>query len=311
MLATSLVSLHSAPGLSRGELDSASQGEPWLDGSDIAQDLESVKFTLGDLSLDDLSKLWSIFFQTPYRLSVGYAASVVLIEADIAAREPLPVRQGRADALPVRQPMITRVRAVGDGNAVVGVPARLEILGRNLRGPRTAVRFDNGDPRTVNSATDSTVVVSAEGLPAGVHGIQIVHEILIGDPPVPHRGVESAATAFVLRPDVRATFDPAGPGNPADAFVVTFAPPLGVRQRLSLLLNEYVDPLPTDRALRFYRLAPETAITEGAARVRFPRGEVASGTYVVRAQVDGAESPLDFHPGEQPPIPPTPRVIVP
>ena len=59
MLGTSLASLHSAPGLSRAELATASQGEPWLTTSDIAQELESVIFSLGDLTLDDMSKVWS------------------------------------------------------------------------------------------------------------------------------------------------------------------------------------------------------------------------------------------------------------
>lgn len=32
--------------------------------------------------LEEMSKLWSVFFQTPYSLSIGYRASVVSIEAD-------------------------------------------------------------------------------------------------------------------------------------------------------------------------------------------------------------------------------------
>ena len=46
----------------------------------VAQ-IEKVKLTPINLSLEELSKLWSVFFQVPYALSVAYEASAVLIEA--------------------------------------------------------------------------------------------------------------------------------------------------------------------------------------------------------------------------------------
>jgi hypothetical protein len=42
--------------------------------------IERIKLTPLTLSLEDLSKLWSVFFQVPYALSIAYEASVVLIE---------------------------------------------------------------------------------------------------------------------------------------------------------------------------------------------------------------------------------------
>ena len=65
----------------------------FLAASDLDQQPELVKFTPAQLSLDDLSKVWSVFFQTPYALSVAYEATVVLIEGDETPRAPLPVRQ--------------------------------------------------------------------------------------------------------------------------------------------------------------------------------------------------------------------------
>ena len=46
----------------------------------VAQ-VERVKLTPVSLNLEELSKLWSVFFQVPYALSVVYEAAVVLIEA--------------------------------------------------------------------------------------------------------------------------------------------------------------------------------------------------------------------------------------
>ncbi len=45
------------------------------------------------LNLEELSKLWSVFFQTAYKLSMAYIANLVLIEADAETPRPtLPVR---------------------------------------------------------------------------------------------------------------------------------------------------------------------------------------------------------------------------
>ncbi len=46
-----------------------------------AKFVEQVRLTPISLNLEELSKLWSVFFQVPYTLSVAYEAAVVLIEA--------------------------------------------------------------------------------------------------------------------------------------------------------------------------------------------------------------------------------------
>lgn len=55
-----------------------------------AQSLEDTPSLTGvPLSLEELSKLWSVFFQTPYRLSVAYMVSPVVLDA--AGRPPAPI----------------------------------------------------------------------------------------------------------------------------------------------------------------------------------------------------------------------------
>ena len=51
-----------------------------LRDADLAEQVERVKLTALPLNLEELSRLWSVFFQVPYVLSVAYQASVVLIE---------------------------------------------------------------------------------------------------------------------------------------------------------------------------------------------------------------------------------------
>src|SRR5262249_39274210 len=63
--------------------------------SDLAFQPESVKLWQHPLSLDDLHKLWSIFSPAPYRLSMVYQASVVLLDADVPRRRAVPARSAR------------------------------------------------------------------------------------------------------------------------------------------------------------------------------------------------------------------------
>jgi hypothetical protein len=56
----------------------------------VQEQIERVRITLQLLSHEEMSKLWTTF-QTQYRLSVAYLASVVLIEGEKPARTPLPV----------------------------------------------------------------------------------------------------------------------------------------------------------------------------------------------------------------------------
>jgi hypothetical protein len=82
--------LHLSSPLSRADLR-----ELVLDGdrvtlSGLADQIERVKLTPVTLSSDEMARLWT-GFQSPYRLSVAYEASVVLIESTKPVVAPLPV----------------------------------------------------------------------------------------------------------------------------------------------------------------------------------------------------------------------------
>lgn len=305
MLGLAVASLHAAPGLSRSEIETASQGETWLMNSNLADEIESVKFSMSTITVDDLSKVWSIFFQIPYQLSAGYEASVVLIESELAVREPLPVRERGVDALPIRQPVI---EGVNGGQQISGDAAlEIEITGKRLRGPATFVSFDGGDQHQVTPERDTRLVVPtaiSTQLGAGVHGVQVIHEILIGTPRVPHRAVESNVFPFLLRPSIAANLN----GTDID---VAFVPPVRADQRVRLLLTEILDPAPAGRDLRFVTLQPNEEDTDGPwADLTFDASAVEAGVYLVRAQVDGAESLLTVTRDGGPPQP-GPTVMLP
>ena len=91
ILGSAIRALHARPVLTRQEIRSAVAATAFLAGSDLADEIETVKFTPQPLSLEELSKLWSVLFQTSYTLSMTYDASVVLItaESQLALAQPV------------------------------------------------------------------------------------------------------------------------------------------------------------------------------------------------------------------------------
>jgi len=97
MLGAVLRDLHAHSLLSRQAIQDAVDGEPLLKGSNLAEAFDLIRLSPVPLSLEELSKLWSVFFQTPHAVSVAYQASVVLIESDERAKPPPPVLQRGGD----------------------------------------------------------------------------------------------------------------------------------------------------------------------------------------------------------------------
>ena len=95
--------LHARPLLRTQDIEETVQENAYLAQSDLASPVikveqmqyvkvQHVKVAMQPLNLEELSKLWSVFFQTPYVLSVAYQASVVLLEA---SDDPQPIKQVR------------------------------------------------------------------------------------------------------------------------------------------------------------------------------------------------------------------------
>ena len=57
--------LHARPILTRDSIRSVINNTPYLKSSDLDQEVELIKFTLLHLSLEELSKLWSVFSRQP------------------------------------------------------------------------------------------------------------------------------------------------------------------------------------------------------------------------------------------------------
>jgi hypothetical protein len=290
--------LHAQPVLSPGILRGAAK--PPLDASNLAEQVEAVRLVPTGFNLEELSKLWSVFFQVPYRLSVAFQASVVLIEPEIVVQPALPVRARNLVVAPFRQLELDEVvPAAGPGLPIFPGDTIL-LRGRNLSGDAVEVRI--GGAKAVPAPADVAdgeirVLLDAPLFPAGtlragVVGAQVVQPQLLGTPPIPHAGSESNVAPFVLRPRIKTagtgpdvTFAAAVQG--VRAVTVGIEPPVAAGQRVVLLLNEPGAAIP-----RAFSAVADPRLTD-AAPVVFQVGGLAAGTLLlVRVQVDGAESPL-------------------
>jgi hypothetical protein len=147
MLGSVVRALHSAPTLSRELLRDLAQNVADLAGSDLSEAPESVRFIPMALSLEELSKLWSVLFQTPYALSVAFQASVVTIEAEETAQAALPVRARGIHVIALHAPQISAVEAAAGPGEAITDQTLLRIRGSGLQADDTRVRIGTGARR--------------------------------------------------------------------------------------------------------------------------------------------------------------------
>jgi hypothetical protein len=308
LLASAVRALHEKPVLDRSTIELVKQEVAALAFTDLADAVDLVRFTPAALSLEEMSKLWSVFFQTPYALSVAYQASLVFVDAQIEEPAPaLPVKEAELVVVPAVGPIIEAVlvrpapgqpateqpilagqilvlmgRALGGD--VIRVPSPVPGGGSGVLTPSDAaaplVRIDGIDAVT-SAATDSSVDVPIPaGLSAGPHTVRVLRRVPFGTPPSPHPVLSSNEVGFLLCPMITPVLGSA-------SIHVTFSPALAGKQKVALLLNRIGGPA------KAYRIDAPAGFAPGMS-LDFPLPEngIESGEYLVRVLVDGAESPV-------------------
>lgn len=258
-----------------------------LPNSDLDQQIERVRITLQPLSVDEISKLWT-GFQTQYRLSVAYEATVVLIESSQAAKTPLPVlTRGKGDSgIRSQADLVPPFPTLEEINLPNQQPsARLNdvvtLNGHDLAGNNVIVRFTTTrlpsslDVPTLAGATDKQIQVRIPNFPstwpAGFYTIAAVIQ-RAGEP---DRLTNEAPLALAPRITNIAP-NPAVRGD--ITYTVTCTPQVLPEQRASLLLGDaeiLAEPHP----------AHTTTLT-------FQAKAVPTGRYFVRLRIDGVDTLL-------------------
>lgn len=288
--------LHETPVLPRDAIRTALRSPAAVDGNilppafralaaaELSEQVEQLKICPATMGTEEMSKLWSAF-QTHYRPTAAYQVSVVLIESRRSTRSSLPVRTRNLQVLPFNQLRIESItpEIVTPGN-------RLTLRGQNLQGDTVWVRLGELEvtPDAISSQTIEVIVPT--GARAGINSVQVVHGINFGTPFEPHRGSESNVMPIVLRPVISGTIAVTASsvvGAPVGAIDLTVPVQATItpEQRVVLFLNE------RNGAMAYSFIAPKR--DRDTRALIFTISEVKATTYLVRLQVDGAESLLD------------------
>jgi Pvc16 N-terminal domain len=295
LLGCAMHALHESPFLTRDAIraalsSTAPPGDPIgdmlraLGASGLAEQIEQIKISPQTFNTEEMSKLWTAF-QAPYRPTAAYLATVVLIESRRSTQATLPVRDRKLFVMPFQRPTIETVSP-----QIVLVGAKLTVVGYKLRGQITKVRFGalTVDPDTLNN--DQIEVTVPAGLTAGVNTVQIVHSLDFGTPNEPHRGFASNVVAFVVAPQIT-TPSPITVAH-GSTLTLSVTPPVGRSQRLALLVGDRTISIPD-------RPATGPATTTD---LDFPiPADFPTGQFLLRVQVDGAQSALEVDTNESSP----------
>ncbi|MBN3906541.1 MAG: DUF4255 domain-containing protein [Nostoc sp. NMS1] len=250
---------------------------------DLAEQIGQIKLTPEFFNMEETSKLWSAL-QTHYRPSATYLASMILIESS------KPESSEGFSIMPLSKPTIEQVIAPAKTDQTIVTGTTLVIRGKRLRGEITRIRLSNTEnlivPHDVKETQISLLVPS--DLSASVQGIQVVH-LTMGNAGQTDYVFESNVAAFVLHPTITAfvaQVEDSGDNLRTAEITVKFQPKVGKAQRVVLLLNEVSVNSPVAYS---FLVAPRTEDTDA---INIPVKNIKPGTYIVRVQVDGAESPL-------------------
>jgi hypothetical protein len=277
--------------------------------SKLAEQVELIKIIPETLNADELSKLWTAF-QSKFRPSAAYLASVVLIESTKSTKSALPVKEPRIYVRPFKQPVITRVKSQANAGAPILLTGQQKILqgyrlvieGYNLNAENIRIIIDGIDgvpgPLATDISESQIIYQLPDYLPSGIHGVQVASQINMGSPEVLHQGFASNTEAFVLSPRI----DPAsvetdnleGTGDEARSadIGITVAPPIGEDQSILFLMNRVDNPPGTVPEAYSFKASVDSSPPGPAENIIIPIGGVKAGSYLIRIRVDGAESPL-------------------
>jgi hypothetical protein len=267
-----------------------------LDGQE-----ELVKLTMDSMSVDELSRLWSVFGEK-YRPSIAFQATVVLLRGtDPVASPGPPVQRAR---LAVTTSISPTIDAVEPAMVTAGAGVTIDLVGSGLLTRDAVARFSSGEsalPAAVSTTTRVRVALPA-GLRAGVNTVRVQQPSRFESDT--RSGVESNVAPFTLRP----VFTAAGGGAPDIAIsaridsgqqtsatiTVRLAPPVGRRQSVSLLLGE--TGVAAGAAPRSYAIAAPSRdgdASDETDTIAFAVNNVRRARYYVRLRVDGAETELE------------------
>ena len=291
LLGRAMSILHDHPVLGTDEIQAA------LPGNDLYTQIERIRFTLQPLGVEEIYRLWT-GFQTPYRTSVSYEATVVLIDSTRSTVAPLPVLtrgrpasfNGQVDGGVVVVPsaMPPAITAVLP-NASSAFGQKLTLQGSRLSGDTISISITSPslvapvvvapEAGAADGAISFVVPSNAQPVPGSTTPQPFAAGLYSVGVTVTHAGIafSSNAIPLALGPTITSGLPATVTASAATATLVLGCdPPVQQNQRVSLLLgdNEIV----------------ATGFTAPASSVSFTLTNISAGVYFARLRVDGADS---------------------
>jgi hypothetical protein len=292
--------LHDNPVLSAEEIKAALTLAD-LPLQDLYDQIEHVRITPQPLTLDEMSKLWTLF-QAKYRISAAYQVSVVLIESKRPNRTPLPVlKRGPQDrgadaqgSLLSPLPTLTGIAFETEKQPSAQLGEKLVISGYRLDGDSLSFNFDNlrlAAPNVIGptpGGADTGPIKVEITLPddatarqdwvAGFYNLSV--EVLRNSDPVNKRRTTNALS-FAIAPRILTINPQTSPAGSDFQLELTCSPEVRPAQRVSLLFggNEIVaDAHPAQTDTLTFQIRDVT--------------NASVGEYYLRLRVDGVDSLL-------------------
>lgn len=265
-----------------------------LRGSTLADQIEKVTLTPATMNTEELSKIWSVFFQTPYVLSFAYQGSTVLIEGDKPGKASLPIRT-RSFYVTANQPFLEEITSDAGLNQPIVLDNIVTIRGKQFGNFNVRVKIGEATV-TPQEVSDTLVKLNlaalrtqeASSLKAGVQTLQILHS----NPNISGSNI----LPFVLSPkiiEVRISDTQKDNDLCSGEVVVELDLIVDTEQKVFLLLNQQNVPHPENYVFNTNRQ------TEATSSLVFSVKDIEPGEYLVRVQIDGAESPLKWEENSQ------------
>ena len=236
-----------------------------------------VALTPLPLNIHELSRLWQMFVQVPYVLSMSLKASAAILIADLPVETAPPVRQTGLEVVQISIPIVKAAGAPPDGRGPLVYGQMLLIQGSGLGGAGTLVSIGEATiipPASSIAETHILLSLNDAALRAGVQSLVVVTP---GD-------YRSTPLEVVIAPAVLSL------SATATTLTLTIGPWVSAGQAVDILLRR-IDPVgpgqPTDYTLRVQAEASTDTLTA-------PTSHVLPGRYAVRIRVAGLESQTRF-----------------
>jgi Pvc16 N-terminal domain len=255
-----------------------------LSAQDLSMDVELVKLVPLALTLDELSRVWSVYFQTSYALSVCYLAAVVYVE-DTATSVSLALPVATSNIV-VNTTSAPVVETITPQPATAG--AVVTISGPNVGLGSPTVVFGPAPPVAATVVSDDQITAPLPAtLSPGTTRLVVQQNVTFGTSasPLTRPGASSNGVAISLVPTLSL---PSATVARGANLTVNFDTPIGPLQSVALVLGSFAIQLPGRSVLT--APAPVTTFT-----FTIP-ASAPTGLLPVRLQVDGVQSVLTLNP---------------